>query len=130
MLPSARSMNENVSKEDVFNQLSRILRSQAFRNSEMLRNFLSYIVREKLRDREENIKQYSIAVEAFGRSPNFDANADPIVRIQAGRLRQNLDNYYQHEGAEDAIRIVLPKGSYVPMFSYKETSTHTGALSG
>ena len=123
-------MHENLSKEDIFNQLSRILRSQTFRNSEMLRNFLSYIVREKLRDREENIKQYSIAVEAFGRSPSFDANADPIVRIQAGRLRQNLDTYYQHEGVEDAIRIALPKGSYVPSFSYNPPGADKGTAPG
>jgi TolB-like protein len=111
-------MNDNLSTENVFNQLSRILRSQAFRNSEMLRNFLSYIVREKLRKNEGNIKQYSIAVEAFGRSPNFDASNDPIVRIQAGRLRQHLEHYYYKEGISDTIRIDLPKGSYIPEFIF------------
>ena len=82
----------------------------------MLRNFLSFIVQEALKDDGIELKQYSIAVHAFGRSEAFDATTDPIVRIQASRLRRNLDLYYQEEGRWDIIRILLPKGSYQPSF--------------
>ena len=111
-------MNAPPSKEAVLEQLSLILRSSAFRNSEMLRNFLSFVVREKVAGREDTIKQYSIALNAFGRSVKFDASADPIVRIQAGRLRSLLDKYYYSEGMSDPIRIVLPKGIYIPLIEW------------
>ncbi len=78
----------------------------------MLRNFLSFIVQEAINDNASGIKQYNIAINAFGRNPDFDANIDPIVRIQASRLRRNLDLYIEEEGEHDKVRIVLPKGNY------------------
>lgn len=90
----------------------------------MLRNFLSYIVQEKLNNNEEVIKQYSIAVHAFGRSPDFDAGSDPIVRIQAGRLRNSLQVYYQQEGKNDTVEIKLVKGSYVPEINFFSPSSN------
>ncbi len=108
------------SKTEILDQLSRILRSQVFRNSEMLRNFLSFIVQEAINDNAARIKQYSIAINAFGRNPDFDATTDPIVRIQASRLRRNLELYFQEEGENDPVSIVLPKGSYIPEFSIKK----------
>ena len=108
--------NLSAHKSIILEQLSRILRSQVFRNSEMLRNFLSFIVQEELKENGMVLKQYSIAIYAFGRSDDFDATTDPIVRIQASRLRRNLEQYYLEEGREDPIRISLPKGSYTPDF--------------
>ncbi len=118
------------SKSEVLNQLSRILRSQVFRNSDMLRNFLSFIVQEAIKEDGMVLKQYSIAIHAFGRNPDFDATSDPIVRIQASRLRRNLEQYYKEEGVDDKIIISLTKGSYVPSFTeaYLENqiaATHT-----
>jgi len=66
------------------------------------------------------LKQYSIAIHAFGRKDDFDATADPIVRIQASRLRRNLQMYYQEEGSDDDIVVSLPKGSYIPEFTYSQ----------
>jgi len=108
------------SKTDILDQLSRILRSQIFRNSEMLRNFLAFIVQEVLNDNAAGLKQYTIAVNAFGRNPDFDSTHDPIVRIQASRLRRNLELYYQEEGINDLVHIVLPKGRYIPEFTFSD----------
>lgn len=106
------------SKTDILDQLSLILRSLVFRNSEMLRNFLAYIVQEAINDKAAEVKQYSIAINAFGRNPDFDATIDPIVRIQASRLRRNLELYFREEGNNDEVHIELPKGSYIPKFSF------------
>jgi adenylate cyclase len=106
--------HQSPDKNQILEQLSRILRSQVFRNSEMLRNFLSFIVQEAIKENGISLKQYSIAIHAFGRKDDFDATADPIVRIQASRLRRNLEQYYQEDGENDPILISLPKGSYSP----------------
>lgn len=118
--------NQILSKPEILDQLSRILRSQVFRNSDMLRNFLSFIVQEALKENGIVLKQYSIAIHAFGRNPDFDATSDPIVRIQASRLRRNLDQYYQEEGGEDEIFISLPKGTYIPQFSFSKNRKKFG----
>jgi len=112
-------------KSDILTYLSRILRSQVFRNSDMLSNFLSFIVQESLKDDGMVLKQYNIAINAFGRNPDFDSTSDPIVRIQASRLRRNLELYYQEEGLDDTIHISLPKGSYIPVYSYTEKGKDT-----
>jgi adenylate cyclase len=120
---------QSTDKNQILEQLSRILRSQVFRNSEMLRNFLSFIVQETIKENGMALKQYSIAIHAFGRKDDFDSTADPIVRIQASRLRRNLEQYYQEDGENDPILISLPKGSYSPNIearkNKKEKSTST-----
>ena len=115
-------VTHSIPKNDILGQLSRILRSRAFRNSGMLRNFLSFVVQEAIKEEGMDIKQYTVAVQAFGRNPDFDATTDPIVRIQASRLRRNLDLYYQEEGQDDKILISLKKGSYAPEIEYKTQS--------
>ena len=107
-------------KRQILEQLSKILRSQVFRNTDMLRNFLSFIVREVLKENGMLLKQYSIAIHAFSRGDDFDATTDPIVRIQASRLRRNLEQYYREEGIDDEVIISVPKGTYVPKFTKVE----------
>ncbi|MEO8684188.1 MAG: hypothetical protein ABI414_05025 [Devosia sp.] len=85
--------------------------------SPQLGRFLDYIVRRTLQGDEQAIKAYSIAVDVFGRPPDFDPQADPIVRVQARRLRQLLQQYYAAIGIDDEVRITLPTGRYVPDFS-------------
>ena len=116
-------MNNHLNSEipdenEIREQLSSVLRSQVLRDSEMLRNFLSFIVNETLKPKGIRLKQYSIAFHAFNRSADFDPTADPIVRIQASRLRRILEQYYREEGVADPVIILLPKGSYVPVFTY------------
>lgn len=113
-------MKDQPLRKDILAQLGRVLRSQVFRDSEMLRKFLSFTVNESLKEDGIALKQYSIAIHAFCRPPDFDATSDPIVRIQASRLRRNLEQYYRDEGKEDLVRIVLPKGTYVPEFSFTD----------
>jgi len=82
-----------------------------------MRDFLRFVVEEKLGGRSHRLKGYTIAVEVFGRSEDFDATNDPIVRIQAGRLRRALERYYLVAGDRDPILIDIRKGGYVPQFA-------------
>ena len=95
-------------------QLDRILKSDQFVQSRRRQRFLEYIVHETLAGRGERLKGYSIALEVFDRPETFDPIADPIVRIEAGRLREKLCQYYDTEGMSDPIRIDLPRGTYMP----------------
>ena len=74
------------------------------------------MVEEALAGRGEELTQAAIATQVFGRKDDFDALLDPIVRIQAGRLRRSLERYYLLAGKADPVRIGLPKGSYLPAF--------------
>src|SRR5262245_55602284 len=96
--------------------LEHLLLSPHFDGSTRSREFLRYVVDEVLAGRASYLKQATIAVEVFGRRPDFDAVIDPIVRVQAGRLRRSLERYYLLCSDRDPIRIELPKGSYAPVF--------------
>jgi TolB-like protein len=98
-------------------QLQRILASRDFEASERNRRFLEYVVEEALACRAERIKAYCVATAVFGRDDSFDPQMDPIVRIEASRLRRALERYYLTAGRDDPIRIAIPKGSYAPAFS-------------
>ncbi|MHA6297347.1 hypothetical protein [Devosia sp. CAU 1758] len=102
--------------EGVNQALARVLAWPDIARSPQLANFLSYIVERRLVGDAQSIKAYSIAVDVFGRSPDFDPQADPIVRVQARRLRGLLDQYYRGPGSDDPLRIELPIGRYVPDF--------------
>src|SRR5690349_7043654 len=82
------------------------------------RRFLSYVVDETLEGRADRIKAYNIALAAFDRTEDFDPLTDPIVRIEASRLRRSLEHYYLTAGKVDPIRIDIPKGSYAATFSH------------
>ena len=96
-------------------QLERILASADFDASPRSRAFVRFIVEETLAGRQEQLTQTAIATRVFGRREDFDPTVDPIVRIQAGRLRRSLERYYLMSGAEDPVRIELPRGTYVPV---------------
>lgn len=102
--------------EAVVGALQRILNSADFMASDRNRRFLTYIVEETLAGRADRLKGYNIAVQVFGRDSSFDAQADPLVRIEAGRLRRSLERYYLTTGQSDPVRISIPKGHYVPDF--------------
>lgn len=97
--------------------LQRVTSHEIMRKSPKLQAFLTYIVSETLAGRGERLKAYSIAVTALGKHSAFDPAADPIVRVEASRLRRSLDIYYASEGKDDPIRITLPTGSYQPLFA-------------
>ena len=105
------------SADEVREQLERVIASPEFSASERDRKFLRYVVEETLAGRADRIKGYSIGTEVFGRDASFDAQSDPVVRIEAGRLRRALERYYLMDGRADPIRIDIPKGAYVPTFT-------------
>ena len=101
-------------------QLDRILASKAFRPVDRLQRFLSFIVNETLAGRGDNLKEFLIGIEVFGKESSFDPRMDPIVRVQARRLRARLARYDMEEGRGDGIQIKLPKGGYAPLFQVVE----------
>lgn len=103
-------------REDVIEALTRVLSSPEFNASSRNKKFLSYIVEETLAGRAGRLKGYNIATEVFGRDPSFDSQTDPLVRIEAGRLRRSLEHYYLTAGFSDPVRISVPKGGYAPVF--------------
>jgi hypothetical protein len=96
--------------------LEDLIRDPAFKASERNKRFLRFIVTETLAGRASRIKAYTIAVDVFARPPDFDPAGDPIVRIEATRLRAALASYYGGSGRGAPLRIEIPKGGYVPAF--------------
>ncbi len=104
-------------------QLERICTSPHLQASEKRIAFLKFIVEESLADRADKLKGYTVAVAVFGRDETFDAQSDPVVRLEARRLRRDLDSYYANAGSHDPVRISIPKGSYVPRFEWLNEGT-------
>ncbi len=104
-------------------QLARILDSPAFQQSRRRQRFLEYIVNETLAGRGERLKGYNVALAVFDRPNTFDSALDPIVRIEAARLREKLREYYEADGQSDPIRIDLPKGRYTPRIEFRQPPT-------
>lgn len=96
--------------------LARLLASNDFVASPQLAAFLRHVVEQTLAGRQETIKGYTIATEALGRDASFDPQADPIVRVEATRLRRALERYYRTTGRHDPVEITIAKGAYVPRF--------------
>jgi TolB-like protein len=107
---------ERPGEDEIRTALEQMAASEAFRGSPQLVAFLRYVVEATLRGTSDRIKGYTIAVEALGRAENFDPQADPIVRVEAMRLRRALGRYYANGGKADPVVIDLPLGSYVPVF--------------
>ena len=102
-------------------QLERILASPTFQQSDRLKRFLTFIVLEALKGHRDELKEYVIGVQVFGKEESFDPRTDPIVRVQARRLRAKLVHHYREEGRADELIIDLPKGGYAPVFRRRET---------
>src|SRR4051794_19988448 len=132
--PSKEPEGEHSSwSDDVRAQLDRIIASPEFRVPERLRKFLRYVVETTLAGQAEQIKAYTIALEVFERDETFDAHADPVVRIEAGRLRRALERYYLIAGQLDPIQIEIPKGGYAPLSPRRpapaaEVTTHQSEI--
>ncbi len=105
------------SPQAIRGELEKILASETFRGSEGQRNFLRFSVEQALDGHADQLKEYSIGVQALERNEDFDPRVDPIVRTQASKLRSRLLKYYAGEGLNDPVKIELPKGHYAPVFS-------------
>lgn len=97
-------------------ELEKILASDEFANAGSLSRFLRFVVDQTLAGQGDQIKEYAVGVQVFGRGEAFDPRTDPIVRVQAGKLRAKLGDYYETAGLRDSLRIEIPKGAYVPVF--------------
>src|SRR5689334_20556203 len=109
-LRTARTSTPKDADKTARQQLDRILSSATFRQADRLKRFVSFIVVESLAGRGDQLKEYVIGVQVFDKDASFDPRADPIVRVQARRLRSRLVRYYREEGATDELIIELPKG--------------------
>jgi TolB-like protein len=107
---------------DVRNQLERILASDQFANSGRLSRFLRFTVEKTLAGEGDKIKEYVIGREVFDRGEDYDTRMDPVVRVEARRLRSKLEEYYRESGRGDRLRIVFRKGGYTPTFEAPETA--------
>jgi len=95
-------------------QLERILSSPGFVRNPRMSSFLRWLVEQHLEGRDDELKESLIALQVFGRRPDYDPRIDSIVRTEAARLRSRLAEYYAGDGAADPLRIDVPKGRYVP----------------
>ena len=108
------------SQEEEWQELQTVLRSGILDKAANLRHFLEYIAEQHFAGNTEQIKEYSIAVNALHRLEQFDPQSDTIVRVSAHTLRKKLERYYATEGADHLIQMRLPVGKYVLQFERRE----------
>lgn len=108
-------------------QVDRILRSNTFRSCEVLRNLLTFLTACAVEGRPDSLKSKQIATAVFGRTDAFDSQTDSVVRVQTGRLRSKLAEYYVDEGADDDVILNIPKGSYGLSWHYRHPIASAGA---
>jgi hypothetical protein len=113
-------------------QVERLVSSHALHGSESLCKLLRYLAKHALDHPGVPIKEFQIATEVFGRSADFDPQLDSMVRVQAGRLRSKLTEYYNSDGSENPLVVELPKGTYVLSFHHRGASSKplAGGLEG
>ena len=107
------------SSDEISAALSRVCTSRPFAQAPKLTRFLRFVVETTLAGQGDRLKGYTIGVEALGRDASFDPQTDPIVRVEAIRLRAALDRYYAGVGADDRLVIEIPRGRYVPRFRWR-----------
>jgi adenylate cyclase len=117
------------SMEDIQAALEHILGCPEFQRSKRLHSLLGYLVTETLSGRGDRIKAMSIAIDLYGRNETFDSQTDTIVRVEAGRLRRLLSEYYHNSGQEDSVVITIPKGTYRPIFAMSNQQNPVASMS-
>ena len=105
-----------IGREQCFQQIDKLIKSHSLHTSESLCKLLRYLAEHSLDHPGIALKEYQIATEVLGRPAGFDPQSDSTVRVQAGRLRVKLAEYYAHEGPDDPILVEVPKGSYALTF--------------
>ena len=118
--------------EQFYQQIDNIIKSHSLRSSESLCKLLQYLAKQALDHPDAPVKEYQIATEVYGRPADFDPQLDSTIRVQAGRLRLKLAEYYAGEGGSDPILVRIPKGSYLcarrPARSRLKPYPHAGGL--
>ncbi len=111
--------------EEVRAQLARILASRIFAGSHRSQRFLRYIVEKSFDSDSDALKEYTIAVDVFERHASYDSSIDATVRVEAGRLRSRLHEYYAEAGTHDPVIIDIPKGGYRATFTRRAPAAPT-----
>jgi hypothetical protein len=114
--PRLLSLEDPNDRLAVQTQLERLLDSPSFRNSKRYPKMLRYVVEQTLAGHSERLKERCLGVEVFGRAPDYDTNADPVVRMSAAEIRKRIAQYYDDAEHRDELRLELPVGSYIPGF--------------
>ena len=118
-MSSATSPHEIFSEEEklaVEAQVERLLATPFFNHSRRFPSFLRFVVEQKLSGNSDNLKERTLGIEIFGKSPGYDTANDPIVRVTAAEIRKRIAQYYQEPGHQGELRLSLPPGSYIPQF--------------
>jgi len=113
---NSHSLTGETDEQEVRRELERVVTSRVFRGSHRCQAFLQYVVTNTLEGNGKSLKERTLAVHVFGREATEDLSEDSIVRVGAREVRKRLAQYYVDEGANDALRIELPAGSYIPTF--------------
>jgi hypothetical protein len=108
-------------------QVERLLQSETFRNADSQRRLLAYLTEKSLAGEADQLKEYTVGIEVFSKAPSYDPQHDASVRVQAGKLRQKLDDYYRTEGASDPVCVSFPKGRFRLAFETRTVPTPTPA---
>jgi tetratricopeptide (TPR) repeat protein len=120
MTADGSPVDDAPSRDEIRATVDRMIVSEAFGRSPQLGAFLRFVVEAVLQGKSDRIKGYTIGVEVLRRDVSFDPQSDPIVRVEATRLRRTLERYYAGAGADDRVIIDLPRGSYVPTFRRRQ----------
>jgi hypothetical protein len=115
-MTAVNDTSDVLTAEEIRAAVERVVTSPGFRRSPQLVAFLRFVVESVLGGKAARIKSYTIGIEALRRGEDFDPQIDPIVRVEAGRLRRALASYYAGGGAGRSVTIEIPLGSYVPTF--------------
>ena len=108
--------------EPIQQQIERIVHSEQFRSSEVLRRLLTFLSEKAIAGEADNLKEYVVAIDGLGKSSTYDPQHNSAVRIQMGRLRQRLAEYYRTEGKNDPITVDLPKGRFRLTFEQRSNA--------
>jgi TolB-like protein len=120
----------SVTPDQIRGQLERILASAGFRSADRAARFFRYVVERTLAGEGDQLKEYVIGLEVFDRGQDYDPRVDSIVRVEAGRLRSKVDEYYAGPGRTDEVVIQLRRGGYAPTFEQRAPETVAGPSSG
>src|SRR5262245_21862836 len=108
-------------------QIQRLVSSKTFKTSEVHRNLLTYLAEKSLSGDAQNLKEYTVGLDVFGKPSTYDLRQESVVRMHVGRLRQKLTEYYRTEGADDQIVIDLPKGGFALTFATRPPAVEAEA---
>jgi TolB-like protein/Tfp pilus assembly protein PilF len=124
---AAETSADDLTPVEIQEQLETVLASETFQRAERLSRFLRYVVEQSLAGQEKTLKEYSIGLHVFDKPESFDTRVDPIVRVEAGRLRAKIRDYYDGEGSNDPVWLGLRKRGYSPAFHRRKAEAPPAA---